>query len=535
MRGVLRWLRSLLAGVFHREGSGPLPLDLRSPRPPTETETAPEFAPAAAPAERTPTATGLALIQTTAPGADPRLLTDLSSAVVAPDRVKPSELATEQEPTVKPSRETTDVVIGLDFGTSCTKVVVRTPYIDRGWAVAVPFGDHAPRCVWLLPSLVRFDARGLAAFGSPVGDGRAWMESLKVRFLERHADPDVQVEVVSFLALVIRHSRAWFLRECGDILRGAEPRWQLNLGIPTTGYGDDVLRTAYYWVAAAAWHVALGDDPVGKEASSKALSAHALLADHSRIQVVPEVVAEAVGYAHSPQRKPGLHMLMDIGASTLDVGVFVLSRDREDGSDMYAMLEPEVGRYGTLELHRARVDAVGLVNCHPRILDLEPFDPFCRFPDSIIEYTEKGDPRRRDLEELDHVFKKTCERLVMRCLVPARQYGDPMSENWRTGLPVYLCGGGAGMDFYRGLVRSVNRQAMSMWPGVTDFQMRHLPRPFTLATDGLSEAVSQRLTVSYGLSFERFDIGRIYPPPEVDPIPPPRRRASSGYVSKDQV
>ena len=51
-----------------------------------------------------------------------------------------------------------DIVIGFDFGTSCTKVILRSPYHYGGRAFAVPFAEAAHNSSpHLLPSvLLRF-------------------------------------------------------------------------------------------------------------------------------------------------------------------------------------------------------------------------------------------------------------------------------------------------------------------------------------------------------------------------------------------
>ena len=38
-----------------------------------------------------------------------------------------------------PKERPTDLVVGVDFGTSCTKIVIQSPYKLGGRAVAVPF------------------------------------------------------------------------------------------------------------------------------------------------------------------------------------------------------------------------------------------------------------------------------------------------------------------------------------------------------------------------------------------------------------
>src|SRR6266699_2852410 len=58
-------------------------------------------------------------------------------------------------------KEACDVVVGFDFGTSCSKVVLRTPFHNNGRAFATPFaGVGHKSCPYLLPSVVWVDAKG---------------------------------------------------------------------------------------------------------------------------------------------------------------------------------------------------------------------------------------------------------------------------------------------------------------------------------------------------------------------------------------
>ena len=60
--------------------------------------------------------------------------------------------------------EVCELVVGLDFGTSCTKIVLRDPYRRRR-AFAVPFDDSAAHSSsqYLLPSVLWVDEEGVAS------------------------------------------------------------------------------------------------------------------------------------------------------------------------------------------------------------------------------------------------------------------------------------------------------------------------------------------------------------------------------------
>lgn len=110
--------------------------------------------------------------------------------------------------------------IGLDFGTSCTKVVLRTPY-DRDRVFAVPFLDAAhPSSPYLLPTELWIDQHGRASLTQFASATR--IRDLKGHFVRSlplsvpeiispSRTIDSQVASAGYLALTLRHIRQWFL------------------------------------------------------------------------------------------------------------------------------------------------------------------------------------------------------------------------------------------------------------------------------------------------------------------------------------
>jgi len=88
---------------------------------------------------------------------------------------------------------------------------------------------------------------------------------------------------------------------------------------------------------------------------------------------------EVVGYAHSPLRINGLHMLVDVGATTLDTATFLIGS--HEGDDAFTLLATKVERYGTMELHKHRVHALknSMQECLSRMSNIDPTLPL---PDS---------------------------------------------------------------------------------------------------------------------------------------------------------
>ena len=66
-------------------------------------------------------------------------------------------------------------------------------------------------------------------------------------------------------------------------------------------------------------------------------------------------------------------------------------------------------------------------------------------------------------------------------------------------------------------------------------KIRSLPPPTALSNRGLGEELFHRLSVAYGLAFERLDIGTINRPSDIGDIAPPPRKPAKDLISKDQV
>lgn len=431
-------------------------------------------------------------------------------------------------------RPPTDAILGLDLGTSSTKVVIRTPFLGGGRAVAVPVATPGDSPVsYLAPTAIvrRNDGTADIPLRQQVLGG--W-SSLKVAVMESPHNVESRARMAAYLAVIGRRAMRWFLESQRQVVGPYELRWRWNLGLPSNGCEtESPVDAAFRDALVAARHLAEDDEPIRLE------DAHKLIVEGSgqetAVDVVPEVVAEVVGYAHSHHREPGLHVLVDVGASTLDVCAFVLHESR--GEDNYAILTALVERRGLHELHRARLEVLERL---PRSqlradrIDLDLSDPLVVIPGSVSDYLAPGSARER-AEETDDRFKAGCVQQLMRCMVHLRRARYRSSPAWRTGIPVFLCGGGAASAFYEEALDAVSRSCVRSFADVAPLRGRPLPVPPQLDSPGLDATVFSRMAVAYGLSFDRFDIGEIVPPDQIPDEPPPRRRRGPDPITKDQV
>lgn len=432
-----------------------------------------------------------------------------------------------------PAGAITDVVVGFDFGTSCAKVAMQTPYALGGRTVIIDFGSLGHNsCTYLLPAAVHRDGAGRWHLVGPKGQ-LEHRRHLKLPLLGeirngQAPDNDSTAGAVAFIALALREARRSFLQSQGDTYGRIRLRWAMNLGIPSAGYDDEGIRTRFLEVARAAWLASLAPDVSSVTIEAAVAASKASPSGEVTIAVVPEVAAEMVGYARSRYRRPGLHTVIDIGASTLDVcGIELLARD---GEDTYELLTADVRDLGFLELHSRRMGIAG----HKPPFDMVPNDLVA----PLVGSGGLPDDLRKRLERGDRDYVDAAAAVLVRTLAWLRKCRAPGSPAWRDGLPLFVTGGGASSALAAQIVQRADQRAKGIWVNYRGLIKQPLPMDVAVGPTGADVEVLPRMAVAYGLSFPEINIGRIVPPheiPDVEPEPMRRREWQRAYIDKDAV
>ena len=306
------------------------------------------------------------------------------------------------------SSKSLDMVVGVDFGTSSTKVVIHAPYHTGNPAFAVPFGDLAHKSLkYLLPTRLFVGKDGLCSL-APVS-GTSLLTDIKLGLMENplcsiksasgpSCDAPATTVATAYLALVLRYARRWFIANKKNIFGEFVLRWSFNLGLPAAIDDSPVLREAFDTSGKAAWLISIRPGAITIDAARDAIGdiKHSKHDSHCDFGLIPEVIAEVKGYAESRLRNPGLHLLVDIGASTLDVCSFNLPST--EGDKPLPILTADVGMLGAKGLHQARIDGSRkAVVAHATSL-LDACDPVSVIPDNVWEYVPaKSSSRSRNL------------------------------------------------------------------------------------------------------------------------------------------
>ena len=307
---------------------------------------------------------------------------------------------------------------------------------------------------------------------------------------------------VAYLAFVIRYVKGWLGVNRSDHFRGRRPVWFVNVGMPTASYDDVRIFKSYRRIAAAALQLAKIDAPVTLEAIKLFVedprvvdAAHSDEAAESLgVAVIPEAAAEMTGFAKSTRNAPGLYLLVDVGAMTLDACMFRLNQ-HISAADRYAFWAAEVRPLGVDSFHWFLAQGK----------------------------TESG-------------FIDQCQRTLNAVIWHTKRHREPYAENWKpeNDVPVFVAGGGAANRLHQDVVESVGTRLKR---DIRNDGIRRLELPVPPAID-LPEPLAGfgRMAVAWGLSYPPTEIGRIDAMSDIDDIGPPRVVDSSDrFVSKEQV
>ena len=451
-------------------------------------------------------------------------------------------------------QDESDIVIGFDLGTSSSKVVIRDS--GRQTAYAVPFGALAcSENLYLIPTRIFIGDDGHLSL-SPA---RHSYSDLKIRVMDSPAQNVFSVLNASqtiaaselaaaYIALVIHFARGWFLKHTESIYRKTHIHWHINLGTPSKNYNDQKIRSIFQIIAMAAWRISRLDSTItiaevkkilleagnhietkGKNIDSNDFESLWLHPDF--VNTHPEVIMEIVGYARSPLRTNGLHLLVDVGATTMDAATFIIHS--QDGEDVFPLLETTVERYGTMELHNCRIQALKK-SLQESLQEKNSIDSTIPLPDPVHYEIKAG---MDDFSYSDGSFFKQCSAKIGEVIRATKKRRDPNSRAWADGLPVFICGGGGRLPAYREMVKSLGSRIAKSQTSFNEFEIKEIPKPDQLEAPDLPHQEYDRLAVAYGLSFTAFEIGEVIQESKISDIHREKTTAIKSFedrfVSKD--
>lgn len=393
------------------------------------------------------------------------------------------------------------VVLGIDFGTSSTKIVARLPYQpgQPSFAVqALPFAvteQHAHMWesrLWLTAQAV-FSLAPEQEAGVLCSIKASLMAPDCERRMVMHTSGGSATALecaVAFLALQIRQARGWLYEEHSASFTRGPLQWSYNMGLPAAKLDESTTIRHYRTCLAAAIDVADGAGPVSLETVRRTIAD--MKDSRTRLEVQgaslqPEIAAAVAGFAWSRKRENGLYAMIDIGAGTMDCCTFSLTSG-EDG-DRCPIFVADVSLLGMLPLE------------------------LC-----------EGESGLRD-SFLSDVKERICE--VIR---PTKDRKHPNSPRWKEGLPIFLVGGGKPSRLHRAEVDAIDGNMKRSHLG--GLKVVELPPPEGLIHAARPEQL-HRLAVAVGLSRPASEIPEVELPTTICDIAALERRDyEQNYIEK---
>lgn len=350
----------------------------------------------------------------------------------------------------------TQFIIGLDFGTSYTKVAVSG--LENIYIVELLTDQH------LIPTRFFVDKNGVCNLNS---DRYKEVAVDKVKLIEGKARTADLVVMVAYCALILKSTRHWAMINESQRLANYDIDWLLNVGLPTESSQDRKLTDNYRTIMHAAWkfstlkhnfklqdiedYLAFDEDP-------EHMSSDEFMGlDGDCLSLFPEFIGQIQSYIRSPQRQKFAHLLIDVGGGTVDVAVFRVIES--DGEYRYPLYGKRVRTLGAVVLEKKR-----------NILGRAAADKWMmsEFKAQIAE--------------------------VITCIPPGRYEED---------IQCIFIGGGSDLPLYKKALKEYQESQQKYYP----LRVTGLRQPNELCNSNLNKNDFHRFSVAYGLTVEPDDLG----------------------------
>lgn len=444
------------------------------------------------------------------------------------------------------TEEGRELMLGIDFGTSSTKVVIGDSALDK--AFAVPFFDAVGIERFLLPSRI-FQSNSEFSLLS----GASLYRDLKLALISSPINKDCQYRFVAFLAYTIQHARAWLLDENGLIYKNVNIFWKMAVGLPAETHHNSSFKNLFEHLCRVAWIVAAAaikitkqdiDDGFTRALQLKQEGSMPTQDEDIEISIIPEISAQIYGYVASDsfdKKAPNDFLLVDVGAGTVDTSLFHVKKGRVKKWD-FEFYTSSVQPFGSMNFNRYRLewwlkelkDSTHADLIKHIISIKEATDSQRALPKNINEYISFCTLKFND--ETTNPDKVFFQNNLIRQIK-----GETFWRAWKEGhlrkedlcqIPTFLCGGGMRLPFYKQLEKALQHQPNCSW---MTMKIRYINMPKNLRADTLPPKDYDRLSVAYGLSF--LDVGSV-----IKNLPKPSKRIEDSeqswidnYIDKDKV
>lgn len=453
-----------------------------------------------------------------------------------------------------------DVNIGIDFGTSFTKVCLWDE--DTASRVVTFAGASLEDSLLLSKIAILPDHRLVAGLTVKEWQIAAQGAVVEIDFIKmRLANFDLEHEgqwfrftdissyphhdlnqircienlCVFYLARVIQRSKKWFIDNFQEIIGNQEITWSANVGVPVRYFNSKALDS-FQRVLRLAFLLCNSDEECLENFTLKDLDREVSclelnLNDELPCFAVPEIAAGTYAFTASRAAKEGDYTFIDIGSGTVESVCF--SFDRETRRPRIKVVNPYVHPLGvdTLMDGISRISNMPkveleklLLSGHSLVDELNNIVKKYANPIANNDYiasvaiNESLDKRgqqytdiyisQQRLENLiddPNVTISSRERMLMELMLWQMaihlQTAKVVNYNGKT-TEIFICGGGARILFYTYSIHATQRAFKQYRADVKSYQLKEIFTPANeeLSMSDLPRSEFSRFNIAYGLS-----------------------------------
>lgn len=485
--------------------------------------------------------------QVTSDSAHIKVVTAEKKPGASDDAAKNNRLGREHapQPVSKTKRGPYFIQIGFDFGTSFSKCVYRDVMTNKAW-VHVPSKYNRHELPFLIPSScllqdgklqhvqkqdVHYPSGGLyhlknALVHIALGNlDDSLLNPYRKLCMQAVMDLGDFIEscAVYFLAGALGEVRKQIRQKKPDFGQHNEDYLAVNMAVPVADAEQPLVNNLYNKILCEAWRLA--DDLAGhpqialREVEAlrrNSCKENVQLADEACF-IYPEVSANVQGFVRSRVSQPGIYLFSDTGAGTVDQSTFIFSRSKNQ--DLLTFLHGNVLPCGSshVEFNAARINGR---------LDSQSLEHWRHKKENGCNEAELISAKQKVADQLFKGTRSTLAHSKRKLFI--REQLDDMRV---------IFGGGGHCEYpYRN--KALEPFRGDLFRRNIDPDVVGLPIPIDLDRQGVQPLWMNRLSVAYGLSFEKSELANFIYPIDVSTPEPEQiwnsNRTIIEAVSKDQ-
>ena len=250
-----------------------------------------------------------------------------------------------------------EIYIGIDFGTTFSKVSLQIGDAEGTRKYSIRFNDQGDEGDYCLPSVLGYDENDklLVYTDDPEDCGLTPVRYFKYSMIEKGVPREVddlrggqtqndpqRLCSAFYLAHLLRAARRHILEHPAVKGRWSQIRWYVNMGVPVSDFNAKP-KPIYDEALNVAWNLSQDESLKAEMAIPQLDEYYSRWIDHStwsaRLNTVPELYAEIIMFLQARTTGTGFYSVIDIGGGTVDMAVFLkrIDEGNEHRIDIYCV------------------------------------------------------------------------------------------------------------------------------------------------------------------------------------------------------